>query len=82
MVFKTVDLEQEDLDLYSGNEQAIQTRVEDFLKSVVEQMLGEAEEKRTGHPKQPELPLLRLRVDYSDESHQLSPGYRVKILFA
>lgn len=35
---------------------------------IVEEMIKEAEELRTGHPKQPSLPLIRLRCEYSDES--------------
>ncbi len=74
MVFDSVVLEQENVDLFSGNEQAIQGRVEAFLKLKVEEMIREASRKLTGHPKQPQLPLLRLRVEYTDESQQLTPG--------
>ena len=37
-------------------------------------MLGEVEEKRTGHPEQPNKPLLRLRVEYNDEAEMLNPS--------
>ena len=38
----------------------------------VEEMLAEVEEKRTGHPEQPNKPLLRLRVEYNDEVEMLN----------
>lgn len=37
-------------------------------------MLGEVEEKRTGHAEQPIKPLLRLRVEYNDEAEMLNPS--------
>ena len=41
----------------------------------VEEILNtEIDSKLTGHPKQPELPLLRIRIEYTDETHQLAPG--------
>ena len=40
----------------------------------VDEMLGEVEEKRTGHAEQPIKPLLRLRVEYNDEAEMLNPS--------
>ena len=40
----------------------------------VEEMLGEVEEKRTGHPGQPCKPLLRLRVEFNDEAEMINPS--------
>ena len=37
-------------------------------------MLSEVEEKRTGHPEQPNKPLLRLRVEYNDEVEMINPS--------
>lgn len=45
-----------------------------MLRYEVEEMLGEVEEKRTGHPEQPNKPLLRLRVEYNDEAEMLNPS--------
>ncbi|KAK6644631.1 hypothetical protein RUM43_000899 [Polyplax serrata] len=35
---------------------------------IVEEMIREAEQLKSGHPKQPKLPLIRLRCEYSDET--------------
>merc|ERR1719154_891141 len=48
--------------------QAIETE----LKYEVEEMIVEAGNLLTGHPKQGTRPLLRLRVEYTDESQQLN----------
>ncbi len=76
MVFKTMSIDNAPASsgIYSGNEQAVRTKVEKYLKDAVEDMLEEAQGKLTGHPDQPTLPLLRLRVEYSDEAHMLAPG--------
>ena len=37
-------------------------------------MIVEADGKLTGHPAQPKEPHIRLRVEYTDEAHQLTPG--------
>ncbi|KAG8136991.1 hypothetical protein E2320_005537 [Naja naja] len=39
--------------------------IQDFCMEKVEMMLDNAERQRLGNPKQPEKPLIRLRVDYS-----------------
>ena len=45
-----------------------------FFRYEVDEMLGEVEEKRTGHAEQPIKPLLRLRVEYNDEAEMLNPS--------
>ena len=45
-----------------------------FFRYEVDEMLGEVEEKRTGHAEQPNKPLLRLRVEYNDEAEMLNPS--------
>jgi len=80
MIFKTISLDScDDLPTSDGgsmlkDEKKIQAHVEAYLKGVVEEMLLEVDGKLTGHPMQPTLPQLRLRVDYSDEAHQIAPG--------
>ncbi|XP_071806352.1 double-strand break repair protein MRE11-like isoform X2 [Asterias amurensis] len=39
--------------------------VEAFCAEKVEALISQAEDEMSGHPKQPKLPLIRLRVDYS-----------------
>ena len=75
MVFDTVNLDTARIDLnLSYDEKKTQQKIELYLRSRVDEMISEADQKLTGHPNQPQLPLIRLRVEYSDESHQLTPG--------
>lgn len=48
-------------------EDALVKYVEDLLRTQVPPLL-------TGHPSQPTLPLVRVRVEYDDEAHQLAAG--------
>ncbi len=72
MVFKTLSLENVPLNVKAGKEKDLQIRVEEYLKQCVEDMIEEAEDKLTGDPNQPTKPLIRLRVEYTDESQMLS----------
>ncbi|XP_040575293.1 double-strand break repair protein MRE11 isoform X2 [Lepeophtheirus salmonis] len=76
MIFKTISIDESKLKLDKRHygEKDIRMKVEEYLQAYVEEMLIDADSLRTGHPKQPELPLLRLRVEYSDDAHQLTPG--------
>ncbi|XP_030555184.1 double-strand break repair protein MRE11 [Drosophila novamexicana] len=47
-------------------------KVCDFAKNRVEAMIEEAKSLLTGHPKQPTLPLIRLRLRYTDETHMFN----------
>ena len=42
------------------------------MKYKVEEMIAEAENLLTGHTKQSTRPMIRLRVEYTDESQQLN----------
>ncbi|SPP79507.1 double-strand break repair protein MRE11 [Drosophila guanche] len=50
------------------NEGDASTKVYKFARERVESMIEKAKAQLTGHPKQPELPLIRLRLLYTDES--------------
>ncbi|XP_017032856.1 double-strand break repair protein MRE11 [Drosophila kikkawai] len=50
------------------NEGDASTKVFRFAKERVEAMIAQAEAQLTGHPRQPTLPLIRLRLLYTDES--------------
>ncbi|KAH8282674.1 hypothetical protein KR054_009076 [Drosophila jambulina] len=50
------------------NEGDASTKVFRFAKERVEAMIVQAESQLTGHPRQPTLPLIRLRLLYTDES--------------
>lgn len=64
-IFDTLTIEpEEDEELLSND--AIETRVLELAEKKVEEMLKKAEKLRTNHPKQPKLPLLRLRIDVTD----------------
>ncbi|XP_017151748.1 double-strand break repair protein MRE11 [Drosophila miranda] len=50
------------------NEGDASTKVYKFAQERVESMIEKAKAQLTGHPKQPHLPLIRLRLLYTDES--------------
>ncbi|KAH8391359.1 hypothetical protein KR200_004169 [Drosophila serrata] len=50
------------------NEGDASTKVFRFAKERVEAMIAQAKDQLTGHPRQPTLPLIRLRLLYTDES--------------
>lgn len=49
--------------------------VEEFCSKKIEEMIAIAAEEHSGDPRQPNLPLIRLRVDYSDEYLTLSANH-------
>ncbi|KAG7162191.1 double-strand break repair protein MRE11-like [Homarus americanus] len=55
--------------------------VEDFVEEYVHKMLVKVKGLITGHPRQPKKPLIRLRVEYTDESQMFNAcrfGHRFK----
>jgi len=61
------------INLNETDEKKLLADIEKELKFEVQEMIQQAQAQLTGHPKQGQLPLLRLRVEYSDEKHQLNP---------
>jgi len=61
------------LNLDDKDEKKMQAAIEKELALEVDDMIEQAQAQLTGHPKQGELPLIRLRIEYSDERHQLNP---------
>lgn len=49
--------------------------VEEFCSQKIEEMIERAAEEHSGDPRQPKLPLIRLRVDYTDEYLTLSANH-------
>ena len=76
MLFKTIDIENCGLKLAEHlSDKIVQTKVEKYLKTVVDEMLEtELDNLLTGHPDQPTLPQVRLRVGYTNENRTLLPG--------
>ena len=82
------DLNKERVDLKDQNLKRLAENIEKELQYEVEEMISEvdaekkigtyfqnlsqADTKMTGHPLQGKLPLIRLRVEYTDESQQLN----------
>lgn len=58
-----------------GKKHATVLDVEDFCTKKIEEMIQKAKEEHSGEPNQPELPLIRLRVDYTDEYLTLSANH-------
>ena len=72
-IFKTIsvtDLPRVDFSMLDTKKLA--DKIETELKFEVEEMMNQAELLLTGHPDQGTRPLLRLRVEYTEEAHQLS----------
>jgi len=73
MVFKTISItDLKRVDLTESDTKRLNNAIETQLKYEVEEMIAEAENLLTGHPKQGTRPMLRLRVEYTDENQQLN----------
>ena len=73
MIFKTISVH--DLRRVNLNEldlKKLSRDIETELNYEVEEMISEADSKLTGHHLQGQRPLLRLRVEYTDECQQLN----------
>ncbi|XP_047989236.1 double-strand break repair protein MRE11 [Leguminivora glycinivorella] len=68
-IFKTIVLSEEDLGEEEVNEHE---KVQEFLKNKVNEAIEEANNLRSGHPKQPTLPLIRLSVFYERPSQDFN----------
>lgn len=71
-IFETIDLEdyQEELDDAEGD---LHEKVYQFCVRKIQQMIEKSKEKLSGNPKQPTIPLIRLRVIYNDEEQLCNP---------
>ncbi|KAL7741992.1 hypothetical protein ACLKA6_018249 [Drosophila palustris] len=70
-VFDSINLE-ECVDKLNLGEGDASTKVYNFALERVEAMIKQAKTMLTGHPKQPTLPLIRLRLLFSEESHMFN----------
>lgn len=68
-IFRTIVLSEEDLGEAAVNENE---KVQDFLRNKVDEAVEEASNLRSGHPHQPELPLVRLCVHYEHEGQDFN----------
>ncbi|KAG6462519.1 hypothetical protein O3G_MSEX013308 [Manduca sexta] len=68
-IFKTIVISEENLGDEGVNENE---KIQEFLKERVNQAIEEASKMRSGHEKQPELPLIRLSVFYERESQDFN----------
>ncbi|KAG5678522.1 hypothetical protein PVAND_008189 [Polypedilum vanderplanki] len=71
LIYKSIDFNDyiEELEL---KENKISVQVETLLSNLVFEMIREAKERLTGHPRQPKSPLLRLRVQYDNVDHLIN----------
>ena len=76
MIFKTISLVEHGPDLSKAkNEKEVTAKIDTFLKNYVRSLLDkELPSKLTGHPDQPTKPLVRVRVEYIEESHTIAVG--------
>ncbi|XP_017860403.1 PREDICTED: double-strand break repair protein MRE11-like [Drosophila arizonae] len=70
-IFESIDLEDyvDKLTLKQGD---ASTKVYNFAIKRVEDMIEQAKTLLTGHPKQPTIPLIRLRLRYTDETYMFN----------
>lgn len=69
-IFDDICLADHDVDVVIGNETT--NPVEDFIEKHIRKMIIKAKDLVTGHPRQPTKPLIRLRVEYTDESQMFN----------
>lgn len=67
-IFRSVNIDDFVTDLRL-NEGDTRTKITKFFVETIEKMIDEAKKRLTGHNKQPQIPLIRLRVMYTDENH-------------
>ena len=73
LVFKTISItDMRRIDLNEPDPKKKLQMIETELKYEVEEMISQADMKLTGHALQGKKPLIRLRVEYTDESQQLN----------
>ena len=77
MIFKTIWIEDPELGLQSqfksADHKKVHASIEKYLIKYINKLLKEElPPLLTGHPSQPTLPLVRVRVEYTDDSHQLT----------
>lgn len=70
-IFRSIEIKdyEEEIAKMSGE---MRFRVEKLLEGIVKEMLTEAEAKISGHAKQPKLPLIRLRVQFTDNQYLIN----------
>jgi len=73
LIFRQISItDLKNVDLTEPDPKVLNEAIYRCVKYEVEDMLEEAGNLLTGHPKQGKRPLLRLRVEYTDESQQLN----------
>lgn len=70
-IFRSVNIDEFVVDLRL-NEGDTRTKVEKFYCKNVAEMIDESKQKLSGHTKQPIVPLIRLRIVYSDDNHMIN----------
>lgn len=70
-VFESVDI-YEMVDELGLDEGDASNKVKAFAEKKVYEMIEKAKERLTGHPQQPTLPLIRLRLVFNDEQHMFN----------
>lgn len=70
-IFKSIDLQSYAED-YGFDEGETESKIISMVKGHIDEMIKEAERKITGHPDQPVLPLIRLRLVYEKEEYMFN----------
>lgn len=70
-IFRSINVEDyaEELQLNEGD---VRSKIELFYYKNIEEMIEESKKKISGHPKQPKLPLIRLRIMFNNDNQVLN----------
>lgn len=70
-IFRSVNID-EFVDEFRLNEGDTRSKVEKFYSKNVTEMIAESKQRISGHNKQPTVPLIRLRIMYTNENHVIN----------
>lgn len=70
-IFESVVLSEHAAEIDEGDEDTSHN-VQTFVKKVLDGMIEKAKTQLTGHPRQPKLPLIRLRIVYEEENQMFN----------
>lgn len=63
----------DDFEFDTDSKKTLSLQVEEYIKEEIDRLIIKSKEYLTGHPKQPTLPLVRIRVEYRNEDEMFNP---------
>lgn len=71
-IFKIIELKHFDEEIQAFRGSNLREKIEKFLDGEIENLIKESKKLISGHPKQPKLPLIRLRVQFEEAEELLN----------